>query len=147
MALLSQVSTSYPRVPRDSFFPVMGYFHCLDTDTSHLSCYQHAACFFTYIDCRIQIPIYPISTSTKVYSVRKFQFFLYTATFTAFFTGRKKTVYTYQFLSSPCQLIFQQFPKLSVTVIHDTFSKMHTLAHCFHIISSTATTSYASAIS
>ena len=111
----------------------MGYFHCLDTDTSHLSCTQHAACFFTYIDCRIQIPIYPISTCTKIYSVRKFQFFLYIATFTAFFTRREKTVYTYQFLSSPCQLIFQQFSKLSVTVIHDTFSKMHTLAHCFHV--------------
>ena len=100
MALLSQVSTSYPRVPRDSFLPSYGIFSLSGYRHFPFILLQHAACFFTYIDCRIQITIYPISTCTKIYSVRKFQFFLYTATFTAFFTGREKTVYTYQFLSS-----------------------------------------------
>ena len=129
MSTPGQVSTSYPRVPMIHFYPVMDIL---------LSGYRHfpfilltTSAYATYIDC-IQIPVY-VPHVLQNMLCQEFQFFLYTTTFT-FFAGRGKTVYTYQFLSSPCQLIIP-FPKLSTTRYTDAFPKCITpfKNHCFHI--------------
>ena len=67
------------------------------------------------------------------YTLSEVQFFLYIATFTAFFTGRKKNGLhvPVSFLSMSAYI--PAIPGTSITVVHDTFSKMHTLAHCFHV--------------
>ena len=134
MALLSQVSTSYPRVPRDSIFP------------------QLWDIFIVWIQT---LPIYPANNIRRASSriliaafrSRSIRFphvqrYTLSESFSSFFIlphlqhflleGKKRSTRT-NFFPLHVRLIFQQFPKLSVTVIHDTFSKMHTLAHCFHI--------------
>ena len=66
MALLSQVSTSYPRVLRDSF---AGHGHvfllsnCPDTDSL---CCQHPSYLFTDVDRCIMISVHLISTLTVI---------------------------------------------------------------------------------
>ena len=67
MALLSQVSTSYPRVLRDSFCPDTGDVFLLSTcpDTDSLCC-QHPSYLFTDVDRCIMISVHLISTLTVI---------------------------------------------------------------------------------
>lgn len=61
MTLLSQVSTSYPRVPRDSFARTRAHFLTYYSDMDSLYC-QHPSCLFTDIDRCISISVHLIST-------------------------------------------------------------------------------------
>ena len=138
MALMSQVSAGYPRVPRDCFKPGYGLFDYPVRLRTHflfgfLLCSQHSPCFFTDIDCCIFIPVHDASTVTAINPFGKLQLFFHVSAHAASFAGWKESVNLYQFLSLLLQLICQNIAKHPVTVIHDALSKIQTPAHGFHV--------------
>ena len=69
MTLLSQVSTGYPRVPRDSFYlSHIGFLFSIRLRTFLCICHQHSFCFFPDIYCSIFVPVHFISTLASVHS-------------------------------------------------------------------------------
>ena len=62
--------------------------------------------FFPDIDCRIHIPVHPVSTLTDILSIRQCQFLFLMSAYTADLAGYKITVYFYKILSTLFQFVY-----------------------------------------
>ena len=89
--------------------------------------------FFPDIDCRIHIPVHPVSTLTDILSIRQCQFLFLMSAYTADLAGCKITVYFYKILSTLFQFVPQHGQELPVPIILQALSKMQASGHALQV--------------
>ncbi len=147
MALLSQVSTSYPRVPRDFFAPDTGIFSFLLSGYGQFMLSKHPSCLFADVDCCISISVHLIPTRTVINLFRIISALFLSFRIYCIFCLKGKSGLPLLILFPSIQAYIPTYPRnipypLSCTL----FPKCRHWLIAFISISSTATISYWSAI-
>ena len=94
---------------------------------------RYSNTFSAYINCCVFVPVHSISAYTLINAVAQLQIFFYLSTATAGFGTGIPAINADQFLTCTFHFVCQKISKHSPAIVMDTLSKMHILAHLFHI--------------